>query len=200
MKEATITLNIGADDSNHAGTAKGEIIVFTFSPQMDDGVVRKFPNRDDISYVPKWARCEQGRDYRVALLTHEEFRESAHNLPIIAPFMIKNYLEGSIYSALPRDKIKIRLSLDGLLTARDKAILRDDFSSYGAFVVYNFLKKRKGKNGKVIKRHFCPEVVYAAHLLAGEFNGYRAEQLLAHPKFIAIPPADLVERMKRMAM
>ena len=40
-----ITVYIGIDDSNHAGTAKGEVIAAVFSFLPEDRIVRQWPNK-----------------------------------------------------------------------------------------------------------------------------------------------------------
>ncbi len=44
-KVVAITVYIGIDDSNHAGTAKGEVIAAGFSFLPEDRIVRQWPNK-----------------------------------------------------------------------------------------------------------------------------------------------------------
>ena len=56
------TLIVGADDSNHCGDSKGEIIMVTFSWYNPDCVVKDYPNRRDYGAAYKW--LEQGEEFR----------------------------------------------------------------------------------------------------------------------------------------
>ncbi|MEM4181831.1 MAG: hypothetical protein QXX68_01610 [Candidatus Pacearchaeota archaeon] len=149
----------GADDSNHAGTTKGEFIVVTFSTLKEDSIVKPFPNHRQRDETNLWLE-NQRRDFRFTLLTREDYRHRGDNVPKIAPFIVAYYLREK------KEAYKqVNLYLDGWLNGETKRFIREIISAEGIerVVVDNFTKK--GKN-KFQKRHFCPELVYRADNLA----------------------------------
>lgn len=183
-------LYVGADDSNHAGTTKGEVIVATFSQNPKDSIVTEFKNGRNIGALENWLK-EDGVDYRFLLLTKEKYRSNYSNLPYSVPFLIRSYLNDNL---IYLDQLK--MYLDGRLEKRDKSRLVEEFFHLAdQVIVSNFIKKRTqaGKNRKrnqkrTIKRPICPRVTYMADVLAHRlFSSYPLEEILTHKKLVQIP-------------
>jgi len=146
-------LYVGLDDSNHAGDSSGEIIIATFSYQHEDSVVKPFKNSRRPSYAERWVKRE-GRDTRFTILTHEKVRHSSYNLPIVAPFLIFDFL--STAEEIP-DHLKIYL--DGRLEKKHKDLLREDFrEDFPNVVIDNFIKKKKEMKGEYQNAQSAPEL------------------------------------------
>ena len=157
------TLIVGGDDSNHAGTAKGEIIVATFSFLQEDSIVKSFPNTRNYPETLKWLDSTS-RDYRYSLLTSEKYRHSDQNLVAIVPILIRGYMEeNEIYSKC------LKVFLDGRLQKGSRKIITDEFlGNFGieSIVVDNFIKKNTLAKNHFEKHPRCPAVVYHADVLA----------------------------------
>jgi len=174
-------LYVGGDDSNHAGDAKGEFIVATFSLDHDDSVVRDFPNRRDMSVVDKWLE-NYGRDYLFTICTGEVYN-SSQNLPNIIPTLINSYL-----SQTDLDINIIKVYLDGRLEGPAKRKMRNRLSELAGIekiVVNNFIKKRK-VGEKIIKGYHCPRLIWLADNLANNLYRYSGpvSDLLNHEKMV----------------
>ena len=180
-------LYVGADDSNHAGTTKGEIIVATFSWLHDDSVVRDFRNKRDYQEVKRW--LENGeRDYRFTICTAEQYRHSSQNLPDVVPDLIKDYLEAN-----ERELQKLCVYLDGGLALRHKEAMRRKLrrvSGIKGIAIDNFIKKDTS-DGKFRKGYHCPKLVWVADGQANHLfrNGGSLETMLNHEKMVALPKA-----------
>ena len=157
------TLIVGGDDSNHAGTAKGEIIVATFSFLQEDSIVKSFPNTRNYPETLKWLDSTS-RDYRYSLLTSEKYRHSDQNLVAIVPILIRGYMEeNEIYAKC------LKVFLDGRLQKGSRKIITDEFlGNFGieSIVVDNFIKKNTFAKNNFEKHPRCPAVVYHADALA----------------------------------
>ncbi|MEM4605415.1 MAG: hypothetical protein QW103_00025 [Candidatus Pacearchaeota archaeon] len=169
----------GADDSNHAGSVKGEFIVVTFSILKEDSIVKEFPNHRERYETNLWLQ-NLNRDYRFTLLTNEEYRHKGDNVAKISPFMVVYYLREK------KERYKqINLYLDGWLKADTKRLIREIILKEGIekVVVDNFTKKGVKK---FQKRHNCPELVYRAdnisHILFEE--NWKLEELIKNKNFI----------------
>jgi len=160
-------LYVGGDDSNHAGTAKGEIMVGTFSFLKEDSIVQNFKNRRDYQKTLRWLE-NPSRDYRLTALVLEKYRHSSQNLVEIIPKLTEKYI---LNKKLNIEQINIYL--DGRLNRGSRNQIRNFFRErlgIEKVVVDNFLKKNKNKNGKVEKHPFCPPLVYHADVLANHLN------------------------------
>tara|TARA_B100002003_G_C13862604_1_gene422195 strand:+ start:144 stop:683 length:540 start_codon:yes stop_codon:yes gene_type:complete len=172
-------LYTGLDDSNHAGTSKGEIIVSVFSSIQEDSLVRGWGNgRLTSSKLEEFFDNPQ-RDFRFTLLTDEKYRYSSQNLPQIAPHLINSYL-----NELDREVETLKIYLDGVLKSHERKNLRGKFIEFPNLVVDNFIKKRKKKNKRIVKGHYCPKVVYVADSLANKLYKEPIGKLLEHEKMI----------------
>jgi hypothetical protein len=172
-------LYVGGDDSNHAGIARGEIIVATFSFNHDDSIVKKFPNKREYESTFKWINSPE-RDYRYALLTSERYRNSSQNLLVLMPSLIKLFMNNEDINV---DVLK--LFLDGRLDTGVRSRIREEFLGFRGIegvVVDNFIKKKKIKGGHVEKHPECPALVYHADVLANYFYSNSIE----NPKLVII--------------
>ncbi len=170
-------LIVGADDSNHAGTSKGEIIVATFSFLTEDSIVRRFPNVRDFESTEFWL-SSPNRDYRYALLTAERYRHSSQNLVEVVPLLLKEYLD-------ERDLMvkNLKIFLDGRLAMSNRRRMREEFLKFRGIegvVVDNFTKKKPTPTGKTEKHPQCPAVVYHADILANRLY----HEALENPRLI----------------
>jgi hypothetical protein len=176
-KKGVERIIVGADDSNHAGTAKGEIIVAAFSFLPEDALVKKFPNVRDFRATEHWLDSPN-RDYRYAILTAKKYRHSSQNLVEIVPFLIKGYLDEQ-----DLDVKILSVFLDGRLAGGNRGKIRGDFLGFRGIeniVVDNFIKKKHTVRGKVEKHPECPAVVYHADIIAN----YLYSTTLENPKLI----------------
>ena len=166
-------LNVGGDDSNHSGDARGDIIVATFSSYHEDGVVYDFANVRDYVAVEEWLKFP-GRTYLFTLVTGEKYRASQQNVVSQMPKLIRAHLERQ-----ERVPSKIRVSLDGRLSGESRDALRNnlrDLEGVRNVVANNFIKKGYPK---------CPPVVYAADVIANHLYGLTFAELSTHESFIA---------------
>ncbi len=163
MEKEIGVLYVGGDDSNHAGTSKGEIIVSTFSFLREDSIVNRFKNTRDYQSTVKWLNNEN-RDYRYSALTSEKYRHSSQNLVEVIPKMVTKYLlEEKLHPG------KLNIYLDGRLERGAKQAIRDflfEYTCIEKIVVDNFIKKNLNKKGRIEKHPLCPAVVYHADVLA----------------------------------
>lgn len=169
-------LYVGVDDSNHAGKTKGEIIVATFSFYHKDSLVRKFPNKREYELVKNWFEDRDApKDFRFTVLFDEKYRHISNNLPVAAPYLIRNFLKDNQNNR----KIKnIKIYFDGRLVPSQKKYMREVFSDFPKVVVDNFIKKRG--------IHRCPFVVYSADVMAHSLYKTEISKLLEHPKLVNI--------------
>ena len=179
------TLCVGMDDSNHAGTTKGEIILATFSFSLEDSVVRTFKNNRDSEYALGWiSEQDKRRDYRFTLLFDEEARRRSTNLVYTAPLLIRNFIKDH-----PETEVdSLKLYLDGPLSLQSKRYLKHEFRDFSDFVVGNFIKKRVNRVGRTMKRPICPPLVYVADIYANRMFYESLNNCLQHPKFIPFRP------------
>lgn len=156
-------LIVGGDDSNHSGSAKGELNVATFSFLYRDSLVKQFSNNRNREGLMYWLKDAE-RDYRFAMLASERYRHSSSNLIVTVPKLIKLFFEDNDLKVR-----ELKIYLDGIIGKYDKENLKKLFMHYRGIeevVIGNFIKKRKGKHGEIIKRPNCPSVVYYADVLA----------------------------------
>ncbi len=170
----------GADDSNHAGTAKGEINVVVSSFLKADGIVAHFPNRRNFELTKTWLENSQ-RDYLFAILVGESYRHSPANLVYSAPRLIEKFLEeNDIYAG------KLKIFLDGFLKKEGKDEVREFLigkRGVEQVVVDNFTKKTKFYNGRIAKHIMSPAVLYHADVISNMlYSTITTEELLAHEK------------------
>ncbi len=161
-KKEVERLIVGADDSNHAGTSKGEIIVSTFSFLPEDSIVKKFRNTRDFEDTRHWLSFPN-MDYRYALLTARRYRHNSQNLVEIVPFLIKEYIAEQNFAVK-----NLSIFLDGRLASGNRGYLKEIFIGFAGIerVVDNFIKKKHNLGGRIEKHPECPPVVYYADVLA----------------------------------
>jgi hypothetical protein len=156
-------LIVGSDDSNHAGTAKGELDVATFSFLPEDSVVRNFPNTRNYPLTQEWLSSPH-RDYRSALLTADRYRHSCQNLVETIPKLVRGYMEEEdIYARI------LKVFLDGILFGENKEKIKREFLGFRGIekvVADNFIKKHVNRMKHTEKHPKCPAVVYHADVLA----------------------------------
>ena len=182
----------GLDESNHAGeNRKGEIVVCTYSYDIEDSKKRKFPNTRNFSKLQKWL-SEEGHGHRFTLLTGENYRcqSSAINLTETAPRLIEEILTDPKNPYPIPDTLKIYFDGGGF-KREQREYLRDYFKELGfkQVIVDNFIKKKGSKNRKVGKGRFrkgpeCPGVLYMADVLANHLHNTTTGEVLANPNFV----------------
>ncbi len=175
-------LSVGADDSNHAALSpKYELNVTPFSTVYEDSLVKPFPNTRDYESTRKWI-ADPRRDFRFGILTKEKYSHTSNNLVVVIPKIILLYLDEKDLS--PET---LKIYFDGRIDQGSRANIRDFFVGKRGIervVVDNFIKKRRGPRGEIIKRPNCPAVVYHADVLASSLLGLRAQELFSHPKLV----------------
>ncbi|MEK6741922.1 MAG: hypothetical protein AABX91_01645 [Nanoarchaeota archaeon] len=177
-------LYVGADDSNHAGDTKGEIIVATFSFDRNDSLVRNFPNTRDLKAVAEWLKLPE-RDYLFSLLTSDSYRHSGQNLIEVIPYLVDFYLDKNSVQVG-----NLNVYLDGRLDGGARDHIKKHFMEKHGIenvVVDNFIKKTKNTKGRIEKHPHCPTLVYNADVIANSlYRQNTAEQLFTHGKFIPL--------------
>ena len=167
MEKEGAILYVGGDDSNHAGTSKGEIIVSTFSFLKKDSLIQNFKNRRDYQKSFEWLK-DPNRDYIYTAVTDEKYRHSSQNLIEVVPKLIEKYLfKNGLFVK------QINIYLDGRLDRGSKNLLRNYFIGKNGIekvVVDNFIKKTKNSKGRKSKHPFCPPLVYHADVIANYLN------------------------------
>lgn len=178
FKEVDLLI-VGGDDSNHAGTAKGEIIVSTFSMDPQDSIVRRFKNGRDYEETQRWLN-EPTSDFIYTTLLAERYRHSSQNLVETIPKMTEIYLLEN--KMIPKT---LKMYLDGRLERGARQIIRDEIRKLGVekVVVDNFTKKNKNEEGNMEKRPCCPKVVYHADVLANYLNSRSYFELTSSERF-----------------
>ena len=181
------TLIVGADDSNHCGDSKGEIIMVTFSWYNPDCVVKDYPNRRDYGAAYKWLeQGEEFRDYFFSVLAAERFRREGSNLLGTVPSIVAHYLS---VCDLKKPEI-LKVYFDGRAEKRREDIKRIFSNTTGIENIYfdNFIKKHRSlENGRIIKHPHCPSVVYFADVLANDFYANRSfEDLVGHRNLVSL--------------
>lgn len=174
-------LVVGADDSNHAGDSKGEIIVVAFSSLKEDSIVNDFPNHRNYRKMAEWFENPH-RDFRFTLLTTEKYRHSHQNLVSIVPGMIRHYLtENSL------NLNHLGIYLDGRLDIGSREFMRSQFPGIEKVVIDNFIKKGKNRKGRTAKHPRCPAAVYFADVLANHlYSNLSFQELSKHEKIYSI--------------
>lgn len=176
------SLYVGLDDSNHAGTSKGEIIVAVFSPIHEDSLVKSWGNgRLSSSNLERFFENPE-RDYRFTLLTDEKYRHNSQNLPQNASLLVNPYLD-----SLNGEIDILKIYLDGNLKSRERIKLKEKFTNVPNLVLDNFIKKKRTtRNNQIIKGHHCPRLVYIADSLANALYKEPIGKLLENEKMINI--------------
>ncbi len=181
----------GFDESNHAGENPiGEIVVGTYSYDLEDSKKRKFPNTRDSSKLQKWLE-EEGHGYKFTLLLGEEYatRSSAKNLTETSPRLIEEILTDPKNPYPIPDTIKIYFDGGGF-RREQREYLRNYFKDLGfkEVIIDNFIKKKGSKNRKHRKGSFrkgpdCPRVLYMADILANDLYN-SSKKLMKNPDFV----------------
>lgn len=156
-------LYVGADDSNHAGDTKGEIIVATFSFDREDSIVKNFPNTREKNVADKWLSLPR-KNFLFSILTSEEYRHSSQNLVKIVPNLIDEYLARNSFLV---DRLNIYF--DGRIESNSREGLRQRFLGRHGIeqvVVDNFIKKINHGRNHIEKHPRCPSLVYYADIIA----------------------------------
>ena len=170
------TLYIGLDDSNHAGKVRGEIVTAVFSVYYRDSLEYLYGRRGDICDVNK-AMLRRGRHSNFTILTSPEYHKTRSNLPVAAPLLILNFLEGFRRT---EELTRLEIGLDGKATEEDKEIILRDLPD-------RFEANIKGypKGGR--KKHNCPRTVYYADAIANSLFRRPLEETLADKRFVHFP-------------
>lgn len=175
-------LYVGADDSNHAGTTKGEIIVATFSFDHADSIVKDFPNTRDARAAGAWL-TQPEHDYRFTILTAEEYRHSSQNLVKVVPRLVDEYLVQGAPSIRG-----LNLYFDGRLDSGARQHLKDYFTGRHGIehvIVDGFIKKIPNGKGKQEKHPHCPPLVYFADIISHQLYQERTfEELSTDPRLV----------------
>jgi hypothetical protein len=193
------TLYVGADESNHGGDARGEIVLTTFSTKKEDGLVLSQQNRRDLSATELWLR--QGRDYRFTILTyHPEIKDSfnpnkAYNLVLVVPLLVRYYLLEKTSTLHPES---LKIFLDGGMQGHHRRLIRADFPDFPNCTVDNFNKKHRNTQGKLCPDIVCPRVVKEADTLANLLFTKSLAELTDNPNFVHIDSKLILEREQQL--
>lgn len=181
------TLYIGIDDSNHAGqNKKGEIILATFSRDPDDGKAQRQNVRRDAHKASLWFN-QKNHDYRFTILSDEDSRHRGYNVVLIAPLLIRAYLEEHC-----PDIDKLFIACDGPIRRNQKIYIEEHFSEYRV-QAEGFIKKTH-HNGKLQSSCIAPYVVTAADVWAHWlYSTQPLEALATSPKMVAISSVTVEE-------
>ncbi len=175
-------LYIGLDDSNHADASKrAEIITAIFSFKHEDSLRKVWPKQRRKGNALRSMR-NPGLDYRFTILDEEVFTHTPYNIPLLAPYLIDNFIEGLVEKP---DNIKIYL--DGLHTSKHKDLLRESFRGEFPDVVVSHFTKNKGVPN-------CPRVVDLAHNYANMLINEPSGIVLNDPKRVIVPGEELLKR------
>lgn len=181
IKNSKNELYIGLDDSNHAGKTKQEIIVSIFSTFKEDSIVKKFPNRRDYEKTMNLLKSKK-RDYRFLLLPHEISKSNKYNLPLVAPYLIEDYLNAN---SIKDYETNIYLYFNGDLKNNWKKILKEDFKDFKGLEMKTF--SSRGKQ---------PLMVKLADTLANMLYRSPFNKLSQNKSFILVPEEKIIERRK----
>jgi hypothetical protein len=148
-------LYIGMDESNHGETKPriGEIVVATFSYDFSFWDYKKNLGRKDFFKIEE--AVIRGVEYYYTTLPHELASLNYSNLPLVAPFFVKSFLD------LKRRNSRVKLGLDGQLSKEDELSLTNIFAEQNIETdIFNFTKRNR--------IHVGPELIYLAHLIANQ--------------------------------
>lgn len=192
----TRTLYVGIDDSNHGNKAKpAEVILATFSFDPADICIRdkiigkKKNHKESIG----WLKYSE-RDYRFTILTDGRFTHTCYNIPLAAPFLIRDYLTQN------PDVEDIEMHIDGSLPQRYKEnLLRELMEFEGHISISNIVKDkvmRFGERTKTLCRHQMRSLLIhhadaLAYSIARNFNVPREAE-----NHVYIPLEKILEKEK----
>ena len=141
------------------------LILATFSFESADSYVgnrnvnKKRNHRASINWLEYPLR-----DYRFTILNDARFASTCYNLPLVVPFLIRDYLTSN-----PHIK-NLEIQLDGGLLPVYKEMLIKDLQGFESVSVSNFVKAgiRVGKNRtrKLCKRQRRSLLIHHADILA----------------------------------
>lgn len=175
---------VGVDDSNHSGDRKGDIILATFTDQKSYGLVKNLGKGRDTQQVAELLKFKE-IDYRFAVLFDEVLRRIQPNLPLVAPFLIEDYL-----TSFPLPE-KLKVFFDGQLKGWHKELLRERFEpriGQGNLTINNFIK-RQGV-------HNCPRIVYFADVLSNQVYGGTFDEIMENPRRVEVDESKLLDLLK----
>lgn len=181
------TLYVAMDDSNHCGDRKGDIIVAPFSFDSQDVIIKQFKNRRDREVLKKWvgSSIQYGlpKDYCFAILLDDTLRRLQPNIALVAPPLID-----SIILNHPRVE-NVELYIDGIVKSKFKDYIRDYFKpKFPKFKVQNFIKRNH--------IHYCPKLIYIAHILAHDIYDGSFEEIVENQKRVLIDEKKLLETLE----
>lgn len=180
VEELESKLIVGLDDSNHAGTSKGDILVATFSTFGKDSEEIRFGNHRDYQALEKWLTNDlQVVDYRFGIILNPDLRKFQPLLPFVAPYLINSFL--SSYGG----NIQIlEVNIDGLANSSHKNYLKSYFKDkFERVIIANFIKTHNV--------HHCPKVVYMADILASNLYHTDFSEVTKHNKRVDFPEEEL---------
>jgi hypothetical protein len=194
------TLYVGADESNHGGDSRGEIVLTTFSTKKEDGLVLPQQNRRDLSATELWLR--QGGDYRFTIITYnpndplQSYNPNkGYNLVLVAPLLARHYL---IQKSASEKFDNLKMFLDGNMQGYQRRFVKSDFPDFPNSVIDNFNKKQRNKQGKLCPGIVCPRVVKEADTLANLLFTKPLTELMANPNFVHIDSNLLIEKEQQL--
>ncbi len=174
-------LYVGADESNHAGKTKGEVVVATFSSRHEDGVVKPFPNKRSSEILDEWLEGPE-TDYRFTLLAHDVSAKNYSNLSSALPYLVKAYMQQNEIKELE----VVKAYLDGRLNGFHKRSLKESLQDFAQEIDVDSFTKGSGRKGSP-KRLVAPKVVYVADVLSNRiFRTMTIEQMLSNKRFVPI--------------
>lgn len=200
IENTQTTLYVGADESNHGGDSRGEIVLTTFSTKREDGLVLPRQNRRDFPQTEKW--LSEGGDYRFTIVTynpsdplHSYNPNKGYNLVLVAPLIVKQYI---LQKSASEKFENLKMFFDGNMQGYQRRFVKSDFPDFPNCVIDNFNKKHRNEQGKLCPRVECPRVVKEADSIANFLFTKSLNELMANPNFVHIDPRMILEREAKL--
>jgi len=181
-------LYVALDDSNHAGKTGGEVIAAVFSHNLDMAQLARFPKKKSRSYMKHYLRGHHA-NFRFTTLMHDICATKPYNLPWVAPFLVRNYLDSLEDKAFHIDEMYI--FLDGLVQPAWVDIMMEDFNDFDFDMsIRNFYGKKNKK---------YPQALILAHMRATSLFRTVFDKLVNMKEYVPVPLEQLLEREKMFA-
>ena len=188
-----VCLSIAADDSNHAGKVRGEIIVVGFSLRPGDSESIWLGNRRNYARALDFYNTLD-RDWTFTVRGGDQYRHKSDNIISVLPEVLEIYREKIV------EKIdEVRVHLDRKFPKRKMGELESKigeifFGGGGLVSVRSYTKKvrrsvgrRRAGGGAFSKGYLCPQMLWAADSIAnGLFRYHSVRELFGHMKFIGL--------------
>lgn len=195
----TRTLYVGIDDSNHGNKAKpAEVILATFSIYPTDSYIQDkiVKRRRNHAEAISWLELPE-RDYRFTVLTDPLFATRIYNIPLVAPFLIKDYLNGN------PDINSLEIHIDGAILPVYRDKLTEELREFSDDVqVSNFVKAKVqsfGPRRKLCTHQMRSLLIHHADILANALTrGMNIQR--KHENQVDISLESLLEKEKAYSL